>query len=603
MHAILKAELSRLRSWALAFGLLHLGLLAFLSRLMDLAQLQDEAYFPFAAAHALAGVLLGLYQMGGYRQPNAWLNLLHRPLAPARIAAALIGAGVLLLALAVLLPMLLIVGWQAGMSARVLDLRHALLAVAGFDWALLGYLAGAAAMLVPRRAAVAPLVPVLLLPAAHAAGPAALAIQWLAIAWLLALLIAAFKPDLSTWPRGVGALLLALPLMVLMWLLLHVAGAVHELAWMAEGSHPDSLPVAPVGSVRHAAQAEGAALFAAGLQDAAAAEVPLWRAQAAISEILSIGLAIPEGPTWHELTNRAPMAFVDQERRLRWVFSHDRGRFIGFDQTGARTADALGVEGDGRFAWPPLRGPGDLLLARDVVYQYVRDEGRVLPRVVLPAGEMVAGADLDGERLALLSSAALYLYDARPLRQSAGRLTTRQRVPLPGASGNLQRVDILELEDGHLVSMLFTRLHEGGQGPAFQALLRVHEDGRVQEVANRALASGYGPLFTWRAWWYSPALTSALRAGRRALAADQPGYLQAPPPRPKVVDLLAGVLMLVSLGAAVWRVRGAALSPRGRWAWCSGCALVGLPALMALWWAVPLRETVAPRRTVAVAAG
>ena len=29
---------------------------------------------------AVAGALLGLYQMGSYRKPNQWLNLLHRPM-------------------------------------------------------------------------------------------------------------------------------------------------------------------------------------------------------------------------------------------------------------------------------------------------------------------------------------------------------------------------------------------------------------------------------------------------------------------------------------------------------------------------------------------
>ena len=59
------------------------------------------------------GLLLGLYQMGGYRRPNTWLNLLHRPLAPwqhrggARAAPARCCSRS-----AILLPLLVVAGWQ-----------------------------------------------------------------------------------------------------------------------------------------------------------------------------------------------------------------------------------------------------------------------------------------------------------------------------------------------------------------------------------------------------------------------------------------------------------------------------------------------------------
>ena len=60
---------------------MHLGALVFLARMVDLAQQPPEVYYVFGAVYALTGLLLGLYQMGGYRRPNQWLNLLHRPLA------------------------------------------------------------------------------------------------------------------------------------------------------------------------------------------------------------------------------------------------------------------------------------------------------------------------------------------------------------------------------------------------------------------------------------------------------------------------------------------------------------------------------------------
>ena len=97
-----KAELLRFRGWAAAFFFLHLAVLGFLTRVVDLAQQPLFIYQAFAGVYLACGVLLGAYQMGNYRKPNAWLNLLHRPIAHHRLALALMAAAALLLAVGVL---------------------------------------------------------------------------------------------------------------------------------------------------------------------------------------------------------------------------------------------------------------------------------------------------------------------------------------------------------------------------------------------------------------------------------------------------------------------------------------------------------------------
>jgi len=63
-------------------------------------------------------------------------------------------------------------------------------------------------------------------------------------------------------------------------------------------------------------------------------------------------------------------------------------------------------------------------------------------------------------------------------------------------------------------------------------------------------------------------------------------------PIPRAIAILAGVLMLLSAIAAWWRVRQTALPPLTRIAWIVASAILGLPAVMALWLMYPLRETV-----------
>jgi hypothetical protein len=137
---------------------------------VDLAQQPEMVYQVFGAVYGALGLLLGLYQMGGYRRPNTWLNLLHRPMAPSRIALGLVGAGALLLAIGVLLPLLAIAAWQHGMTPRVVDLRH--LGLIGSAWliAVCAYLAGCFAMLADKRISYCSGVFLLLLVASKATG-------------------------------------------------------------------------------------------------------------------------------------------------------------------------------------------------------------------------------------------------------------------------------------------------------------------------------------------------------------------------------------------------------------------------------------------------
>jgi hypothetical protein len=593
MKDLFNAELRRFLPWAGVYAAVHQAILMFLTRVADLAQQPDEVYLVFAAVYALSGLLLGLYQMGGYRRPNAWLNLLHRPLPPWRIALALLGAGAALLALAVLVPLLATAAWQEAMTPRVLDLRHWLLCGAALLLTLAGYATGAAAILLPRRAALAPLAFLMLLPAAYATGMGALGLQTLVLAWLLLLVLAAFKPDVERLPGGAGAWLLAVPMQVMMWLLLVLAGFGAELLWIAQGTHPNNLASAPAGSAKQADNAEGTDLIVAGLANSVHPDAPLWREQAAISEIATFGVGIPVSPAWHELTNRAPMEFDDEERRIRWVFSHDLGKFVGYGLADRQRVGELGAAGDARFPSPPLPVGGGLLAGRDTVHQFDAETQRVLPRIQLPEGEFIAGVRYDGERLAVMSQRALYFHDARAMRQGEGLLGAGLRVPLPGPTGNLQRVDVMELLDGYLVSFTMTRLRHNGRGDSFQQLRKVDEAGVVTDVARRELATGYGPLFTWQTWWLSPLIKSSLEAVRPVLSAPQAQAMVAPPPRPRLVNGVALGLMLLSLAVGAWRVRRTALSPRAKLAWCVACAVVGLPALMALWRLAPLREDVA----------
>jgi len=586
-----KAELLRFRAWAIAYFALHLAVLGFLTRVVDLAQQPKFAYQVFAAVYALSGLLLGAYQMGSYRRPNAWLQLLHRPVSRQRLAGGLMLAAAALLLVGVLLPLLAIAGWQEAMTARPLDSRHLWLALSAWLVSVCGYLAGAYALVANRRYSVAGGILLAGLCFASASGLAAIAVQLLVLAWLVAMVLVAFQPDACAPPRtAAGLAVVGAPLHLSMWFALLLLAFGAELVWIMQGTHPNNLPVDVAGSAKEADNAESRALMIAGLRASPAPQAALWADQAMVSQVYRTGPGLPELPVRGELMNPAPLEFDDKARGLRWVFSHEDMRFHGLRLSDQRAAGTLGLDGQQAFAQPPLPVDEDLLVARGALYRFDAESERIRLRARLPAGETILGLDRVGDRIALLSQHALYLYDARDLGDDTRELRPRLRVATPGKVGNLTRVDLMELLDGVLVSFSFTRGRHNGQGVPHQIVLRVDEHGRATPVATRALSSGYGPVYIYNSWYTSPVLYAVQKRATALFAGERPQDEVAAPPVPATAWAIAAVLALASLGLAAWRSGRVGLSRRARAAWILAAGLLGLPALLALWLLYPRRE-------------
>ena len=594
MLDFLKAELLRYRAWAIAFFLLNLAVLGFMTRVVDLAQQPKFVYQVFAAAYALVGVLLGAVQMGSYRKPNAWLQLLHRPVPARRLAGALMLAAAVLLLVGVLLPLLATAAWQEGMSARPVDTRHLWLAVSAWLVSVCGYLASAFALLANRRYSLAGFILLVGLCFATASGLSAIALQLLALAWLVAMVLAAFRPDALAPPRSASDLLVVgAPLHLSLWFALLLLAFGAELVWIMQGTHPNNLAVEVPGSAKQADNAEARELMIAGLKAGNTPQAATWADQAAVSEVTTIGPGLDELPERGELMNPAPLEFDDAERGLRWVFSHDDLRFHGYRLSDQRAAGTLGVDGQHAFPQPPLPVGEGLLVTRSALYQFDQDNNRVALRAQLPANETLMGVDAQGERLSVLSERALYLYDLRELHEGARLLQPRLRVPLPGKIGNLTRIERMELLDGVLLSFSFTRGRHNGRGVPHQLVLRIDEDGRATTVAERALSSGYGPVYVYNSWYPSPVLFAVQKQLTTLFGGERPQDEVAAPPVPAQAWTIAAALALASMLLVAWRSGHVAISRRARALWILAAGLLGPPSALALWLLYPRRERLA----------
>ncbi len=593
MWDLFKAELLRFRGWAIAYAVLHLLVLAFLTRVLDLAQQALLVYRAFAGVYALTGLLLGLYQMGGYRRPNIWLNLLHRPLPTWQVAIALVGAGAVTLMLAIAVPALMIAGGQEAFTARVVDLRHWLLPLAVLLIALCTYLAGAYSMLGGKRHAVLVMVLPLLIWSSPASGLGALMVLVVLVAWLGVLVAFAFKHDLSAPPRSpLAVVLTALPVQMGACAVLMVVGFAFEFVWIALGTHPrNSTP--PPGGYVEASRSEGAALFQAGLRGRDDAQTQLLREQVGISEVVPLRGRYDQLPLRNELTNQAPMEFEDVTRRVRWIFSHDTMRFQGVRLADGRAYGQLGAGADGApFPAPALPLGDNLFATARVVYRYDSNSQRAWPRLAVPAPESIARAETTpiGGHVTLLSDRALYFFNANELAEDDRLLQPRLRVPLPAPIGDLDRIDLIELLDGYLLSFTYGgRLDKVG-ADAFQQIVQVDASGKSQTVAHRALRADSWALWRYQDWWPSPLLYAAFRGAERLSAAPAPLQAKAPTPWPRSMLWTAAGSMLLSLLLAAWRLRRLPLTGAARRAWLLACGAIGLPALVSLWLLYPERE-------------
>lgn len=592
MRELWRAELLRFRTWAIAAAIVHLAVLGFFARLVDPLQQPDFVHAIVAGVYFVAGLLLGLYQMGSYRRPNAWLNLLHRPLPPGRIVAALSLAAGALLCLAVLLPLALLVVGQWAWTARVVDLRHAALPLAAGMIATGGYLAGAIAMLSTRRVAAFALVPPALWFASQANGVWALAMQALVLAWLAAWLRVVFKPDLTAPPRTVaGQVLAAVPLAFGSYVLLVMASLGYQLGWMVIGNHPlNGTP--PEGGYVQASRAESGELLLAGLAGSEHAQAPLWRQQVPLSHLGSMAPEITAFPVAHALTNPALAEFDDAGNRRRYTFSHDAGRFLGVNPVNREREGVLGIgEKQLRFPAPPLLVGDGLMATAHALYRYDSDRQQVDVVLELPPTETLAASPAaTGEAVMVLSDQALYLYDARAFRAGTGPLAPRQRLPLPLEGARLARIDLMELIDGELVSITVGRGSIDGPGAAWQSVWHWPEEGAPEQVARRDLAPDFPLLLRHYEWWVSPLLSHARLALVQLFAADNPLQAGGSHHRPVAAWLAAGLAALFAAAGSLAWGRRQVLGRRARAVWVLACLLVGLPGLLAQWLLYPRRD-------------
>ncbi len=574
----------------------HLALQLFLARVTDVLSFSTESQYVVAALYGLAGLALAVHQIGSYTQPSRWLWLMHRPLAPATIFAALALAAGAALLVAIGLPLLVTVSASDLLSARTVDQRHYLGVAFLVAIAAIGWLIGATGMLSRKYMAVMLLfVPYLLL--MHQTQAWRLLLAALACGALLAYIAYGyFRPNRDAAPAGLAAhIARAVPLLTgFYYLLLWACLALIQTAQIMLGVHPLTMPVPAAGGYVEASRLDARALLLEGLAGSPDPRAPLWQRQLALLSPLTLKPHIERFPVREQLSNRRMPSFVDPANHVQWSFDHAAMRFHGLDQQNGSARGWSGLHGMGDttpFPAIPVMGERGYLMLPQQALEVVRGHGeratlRPTLRVSVAPGEQLAcGPQRDGERDYVLSDQRLIAlqHDAQhpdaPYRPMFS-------LSYPGAFRDLERVDVATLLDGTLVSVTGGSAMWTGQMHSQQVLQFVDAQGHATLVAQRALVHDFPALFEHAAWWISPALDQLTELPALLLKAHQgqggAALATLPSERPASVQAAALLGSLLAVLGAWWRLPAGARLHRQSLGPMAVCAVLGLPALLCL---------------------
>lgn len=607
MKQLFLCEWRRFARGAAIVATLNFGALLLLGRVSDPLRWSDQDQLALLVFAMCLGAGLAALQVGAYRRPSQWVWLIHRPVEPRLIFAALSLSALAVLATTIAAPALLWLATTDLATPRVVDCRDYVSALHLLAFSFMAWCIAALSLLARSKWVAA----VVVLPLAITLQ--SISVWWLAVPvaltnlWLFYITQHALRANRDApIPSGAPLILTALPLQLGLFLLVfHFGkGAIETAQFLIRP--PVTGQVITEADLPDRSQPADEGLIVRGLLHSRDPRAEAWRAQLPLSPSTFLSPVLGRFPVRHQFGNLIPL-WWDAKRGTEWTFSHGRMVFLGRNP---RTGDAQGAWGSGGVAASageaepfreiPLDG-----LTRQTLYAIDNERGVQHEVVRLPDGEwFVARPATELGRTWVLSNLSLRAYRPRgPEQPLSTPLALDWQVAYPEDAARLTQVDIAELLDGWLVSFFYFDPHDRLYAPWLQ-VVHVDAEGRGEVVAERRnvldvrIHTGVGgsALLPMEAWWLSPTLHVLASLSERAF--DR-GLTRPMPFEPAPSDprhwALAALLALGSVGLGhLWLGRTHA-SRRRRRQWLTLCALVGLPALLSLAALEPRASRSAPR--------
>lgn len=612
MKHLIVGEMVRFRMLAIVFAIVHLLVLRASLLIYPLFE-QDAAKTSLGLlGYALLGLLFGIYQMSSYRRPDLWAWLIHRPLPMTRIFLALSSAAALLALAVVFLPILLMTLYTDLLTGQWVDGRHYLMApfLLGLVMSFYGLGAFIAAG-ATRLAALVGVLPIFFLTRA-AVG------QWIfvpllvVLAWLAFLAFSAFRPQLGGALHGRTArIAAALPIgYTLLFLLSFGIVLARSTVIIVKEHGPFGFSTFAwndywsAGTLPHVGYLNADEALAHGLRLGGGDRAEDLLAQLALSDVFEL-----PGPHFSGFPHRHQPFFVDQrhelvdeERRIRWTFSHDQMLFHGTDMRSGKAVGRMGLDGAvedaGGEAPQPFHDVPFVVANRFLVSpRQIREidlERRSSDlRFELPEGEVFTTSFVEHRSFVVAKSrATLYFFDPLDLELGTGRMEPLLSVALPDVERNISRILIAEMVDSYVVSFVVGSQSSRGYHDAFQQTVELPVGGTtdenhaaVQILAGVPLAPGFPAWYRHRRFLLSPALQHLHDLVWTAIGPHREtrvtwSDIVARPVPASILASAFGIALLSALGTA-WLAHRRHLGIGARRFWIVQALVLGIPGFLA----------------------
>ncbi len=538
MFEWIKSEFNRFKKWLLVTACLN-SLLLFSGVYFDDYEHSGVAVgMVFTILYGINALLLGWLQMKAYRSVNMWTYLINRPVKIHHMCLALVVAGTLILTAGLVLPYVMVTLFVDLVGLYIVDWRHYLQAVYIFWVALSFYLTASYITLSGHKAAFAVLIlPVIIIMSLFSGGPVTV-VAMMVTAWLILMLLGAFKASLNSPRRSaVETILTSVPfhLAALMLMSLVLAFVVQAFMMLKDGA---GIKIAwnkyfANDIYEHLIYTDNNEKLILGLDlDSTVRfnkteDLAYYQRQINLSQAYEINkqwVSFPRHQQLPFLQNYQQLFLSDTGNGIKWIYSHNKRQFLGRKESpgSAVLGHALKdissednlIESQHQVANNHIsnlvfdevpRVLGHQVITTSKVYFYDKYSQQLNHRIELSGDEyLLSGMEKKGSHYALLSSEALYLLDPVSFDNSRGLATTLARVPLPKPYENLNGITWSELLDSNIISFLYGKLSETGQYSAEQITYSLDNNYQIEPIGQRALSNAFSTLYRYRGYYLSP---------------------------------------------------------------------------------------------------
>ncbi|WP_417465183.1 hypothetical protein [Kordiimonas sp.] len=464
MLQIFKSEFLRYRTWTLVALVAVLAAYSFLAKLFPFLSAPPELTaisYIIAVGGSLA---FGLVQMLLHRRSNHWTYLVHRPLPPKHIFFGLSLAGMLSIALVLVVPWLVMVIGIDAFTITVVDNRHYTYILFMLFCALTGYMVGTLSALNPSKGSILLAILLLIIMNPRPSNDLAQYVPMLTVlAVLFALNIVSFKPDLSTHVRRPWAIvLMALPMCYALSYGLALSTAVYyHIPRFIMGTHPDNHPVN--GTMEYLWSVRGADRVAYALEGSSNPRADYYVKQAALAEEDWISTGAWTYPREGQLhTQDLQYSLTPKGTSQTWQFSHDEMLMVGYSSIGQEALGAIGMRGflstadeaspEDRFKSVPLMIGEKFLATPNALYQVNFTERQLDIKHTPEAGEYYIGRPQMGENyVALVTNKHVLMFDPSVMQDDYETAEPDYVIAHPVPVSNIRFIDTYRLVDGYLL--------------------------------------------------------------------------------------------------------------------------------------------------------